>query len=230
MRIRKFDINFEGTAQRIDMRSRGGFALQTVLLEGANGVGKTLSMQMALRLFQATAQPDSKTSTSQRYFSATAHGTFEFEYSNAIHVGAIKDGYVHQKPSVTSMIYANNRLVDGCLFYSLPMRLDMMTKQSCSISESTINMLVHDVIQGDIRNCVVWVDDFDVGMSKSNSRELLRSLMRAASSKDLQIILSCVDASLYDSVGEQSIKRLSGDVDYMQKAMKQVASVAGKRV
>lgn len=218
MRIKKIELENEDTKAMIDMRNEAGYALQTVAIVGGNGSGKTLSMNMALRLFQSTAQPTAQdNSTAQRYFGSTAQGLVEFEYNNSIHMGVIKDGYIVQKPTLSNMKYINGRLTDGCMFYGIQMRYKMMLEMNVSFAEATIRMLYSDIVKGDIRNCMIWIDDFDAHMDIMNARELFRNLMRACMAKDCQLICTSRVADSFTSIGERNIKHLSNRKDYATK-------------
>ena len=209
MRIRKIEMQVESKEVVVDMRHASGRALQAVALIGGNQSGKSLAMELALRVFQSTAMRE--TSNAKPLFREAVNGMVEFEWASGVHVGLVRNGEIVQKPTTSNMTYLNKRLVGGCLFYPLAMRLQMLQDAKSGISSlaaATATALLQDVVAGDIRDCVVWVDDFDVGMDATNGRELFQQVLRACVSKDCQLIVSASTDTVFSSLGTSNVREI----------------------
>lgn len=213
MRLRKLDIDMGKGRFAIDLRNRGGVPLQACAIVGGNHSGKSLCYQVAMRAFQSTAQ----SSTGMRLFESNIQATIEFEYDGGIHAGVIRNGILVQKPGVSTMRIERNRITDGCLFYDLRSRLSLLNDKSTSSGEALARILLQDFYKNEIRNCLVFIDDFDLGLDETNAVELLRLLMRKCLERDNQLVVTGSRRETYVSLGDDSIKFLVSSVNMIEQ-------------
>lgn len=216
VRLRRAKIEHEDIRIDVDFRQPGGLPLQSVAIVGGNCTGKSLLMHCALKLFQSTAQ----STTQQRAFTNYVNATIEFEYNGGIHAGVIKNGIITQKPSTTQMMIQSNRMSDGCLFYDYRGRLNANIDQCHSFGQCTCYMALRDFYRNEIRNCVVWIDDFDVGLDDQNAVTLFRLLLRKCFERDNQLIVTGHRAAVYEGLGDLGVKQLPASIDIVQRYLK----------
>lgn len=216
MRLRKAKLEHENIRIDLDFRNTSSIPMQAIAIVGGNMSGKTLLMHCALKLFQSTAQSGSQI----RAFEKKIQATIEFEYEGGIHVGVIRDGIIIQKPMTTQMKIDKNKISDGCLFYDFRSRLNASLTQCYGFGQATCYMALKDLYKNEIRNCLIWIDDFDVGLDDENAVTLFRAFMRKSYERDNQLIVSGHRAKIYDGLGENSVKFLVSPGDMMNKFIK----------
>jgi ABC-type dipeptide/oligopeptide/nickel transport system ATPase component len=218
VRLRKLEISTGEQRITIDTRNSGSVPLQALAIVGGNGVGKSLCMQVALRVFQSTAQDNHQPTL----FTKNIQATVEFEYQGGIHVGVIKDGVLIQKPSASGMLIEPRKLTDGCLFYDVKMRINALDSNNTSIGMAFTTMLLQDFYYNQIKNSLVWIDDFDLGLDSENARVLLQVALRKCLERDNQLIVTTRNRELVELLGQDSIRVLSSGVRYVDRAMKNI--------
>ena len=218
MRLRKLEISTGEQKITIDARNSGGVPLQALAIVGSNGVGKSLCMQVALRVFQTTAQSN----TQATLFTKNIQATVEFEYQGGIHVGVIKDGILIQKPTPSKMTIEPQKTTDGCLFYDTKMRIHALDSNNTSVGMAFTKILLNDFYCNQIKNCLVWIDDFDLGLDVTNAKELLQVALRKCLERDNQLIVTTRNREIVELLGQEGIRVLSSSHRYVDKVLKNI--------
>lgn len=83
-----------------------------------------------------------------------------------------------------------------------------------------VRAVLTDLYKGEIRNSVIWVDSFDVGLDDSSAREFLKVLVKKSLERDNQLIVSTARRELLSGIGEDAVRQLSCGTNVVEKILK----------
>jgi len=205
MRLRKLEIDWGKGLVELDLRGEGGHSLPVVGVLGPTGSGKTLLMRAAMRLFRNSIREDAHF-PDWKGISASV----EFDLGSGISTGVIKDGFVVQRLTFPEMSMSEGKLMGGILSYQSERGAFPVFDTPMTFAERCMRGVLHDLYKGEIRNSVIWVDDFALGLDDSLSREFLQILIKKSLERDNQLIVSADREALLQGVGSDNIRVLKG--------------------
>lgn len=211
MRIRKVEVTWPSGSANLDFRKKGGHPFPVVGIYGANGSGKSIAAEVVIKLFRSSV---SQYNTFLDY--DTVSGSVEFDLGSSIGTGVMRDGIIVQSLVYSGMKVEGKKITGGFLMYNNNSRFCM--KQSSVIEccgERVVNPVLSDLYNGDIRDSVIWVDSFDIGLDISCAREFLQLLIRKSLERDNQLIVSSCNRDSLLSLGENSLS-LGGGKNVVQ--------------
>jgi ABC-type dipeptide/oligopeptide/nickel transport system ATPase component len=197
---------------RVDFRSDEGYIMPMAAIVGGNGSGKSLLQMMAMRLFSSTAQKREQI----RAFTEDVNGVCEFEVEGRIYSGVVRDGIIVQKPGEQQMQLRDDLLLNGCLFYDASMTLRNL-RVGESYAKQMMQMLLEDFYKQKIKDCVVFVDNFDLGLDSNNHRVFAQALIRKALERDNQLIVSCLSRERVNMFPQQSVIDIGDGGCYIER-------------
>lgn len=212
MRIRKIEANFGHGKIIVDCRGDDSMPMSLIGIVGGNGSGKSLLHLVAMRLFSSTAQERDRI----RVFDEKVDATCEFEIDNKIEIGVIRGGVIVQKPGDSRMRVQENRVINGCLFYDTVV-LSRQLRTGESYSKLMMKLILQDFYLREIKDCVVFIDNFDLGLDTVNHNLFLQTLIKKSLERDNQLIITCVDRERLRLLPEQSVVTLAGGLKYFDE-------------
>jgi len=206
MRIRRIEVEWGNGKVSLDCRSEGNLPLPVVGILGSSASGRSMLMKMVLSSFRNTMHGSLTSFEDWKEVS----GYVEFDLGSAISSCVIRNGKIVQKLTYPDMDTREMTLSGGCLFYSSQERLFFASKavSNQSFAETLIQPILHDLYKGNIRNSVIWVDDYALGLDDNVAQEFLRVLIRKALERDNQLIVSCDREGLLLGAGSEAIRVL----------------------
>jgi len=198
----------------LDFRTEGGQVAPIIGILGSTCSGRTMLMSAAIRLFRSSIR-ERMTFMDWKGVDATV----EFDIGCGIVSGVIRDGTVVQSIVYPDMRLEEARLSGGVLVYHSD-RGRFPFNNSSSSAESFIRPILHDLYKGEIKNSVIWVDDFAIGLDDSCAQDFLNILVKKTLERDNQLIVSADRESLLAGVGADNIRRLAAqDTNFIQRVI-----------
>lgn len=214
MRLRKIEMDWGKGKVSLDLRSGGGHSSSVVGLLGSTGSGRTMLMTAAMRLFRSSIRETVKFED-WRGVSATV----EFDLGSTIATGVIRDGEVIQGLVYPEMTVSEGRLSGGILAYHSD-RGCFPFNGANNDAERFIRPILHDLYKGEVRNSIIWVDDFAMGLDDSCARDFLSVLVKKSMERDNQLIVSADREVLLQGVGAENIRVLQAqDTNFIQRVI-----------
>jgi ABC-type ATPase with predicted acetyltransferase domain len=217
MRVRRLEVEWDGGKATVDMRSESGSPLPIVGIVGGNGSGKTLLQTMALRLFRKAMYHNT---CFLDWDKVSGYG--EFEYGSAIATGVVKQGKIVQSLVFPDTVMKDRQVLGGLLMYNLKSvtRSMLSVTEDSGIGSDLVYTVLSDLYKGEIRNSVIWVDSFDMGLDDFSAREFLRVLIKKSLERDNQLIVSTARRELLSGIGEDSIRQLGAGTNVVERVLK----------
>lgn len=213
MRIRKVNLEWEGSSINLDFRGASGYVEDVVGIYGRNLSGKTLVQHLIITMWLTGLGIVKSSEGSWILDKLKSDGFVEFDNDGEITVGIMKSGKIVQKP-VVRMLQRATEVDGGILSYFSDRRIDDWGGRA-------IVPIITDMSGGGVRNSVIIIDDFDLGLDCFSAREFLGWLLRKSLERNNQLIVMSRSDGLYGSIGEERVRRLGGGGDL-------VADVIGK--
>jgi ABC-type dipeptide/oligopeptide/nickel transport system ATPase component len=205
MRIRRLEVDWVCGKSVVDFRSESGSPLPIIGIVGNNGSGKSLLQSMALRLYSSSL------GTNRIFLDwDEVSGYCEYEYNGSICTGMVKSGKIIQSIVHPNTVMGDRKVSDGCLFFDTSGILD----------GNLIVPVCSDLYRGEIRNSVIWVDSFDVGLDDNNAQEFLKVMVKKSLERNNQLIVSTVRRHLLSGIGEDAIRQLGNGTNLVTGALK----------
>lgn len=221
MRVRRVMAEWQNGKAELDFRNDGGIPLPIIGISGPNGAGKSLLQLLALRCFKNSMSPNTVFLDWD-----DVSGSVEFEYGGAIATAMVHKGKIIQNLVFPHMTVDSMRMQGGVLGYSRHRFTWEFARwgdtKDIGLGEKGISSILHDLYKGDIRNSIIWVDDFDIGLDTVNASKFLQHLIKKSLEKSNQLIVSTMSVSALGGMGEDSKRVLSDSrrVDIVDKALK----------
>jgi ABC-type cobalamin/Fe3+-siderophores transport system ATPase subunit len=209
MRIRKIEVNFGKGKTIVDFRGESDMPMPLIGIAGKNGSGKSILQLVALRLFSSTAQEKDQI----RVFDETIDAVCEFEVDNKIEVGVIRKGVIVQKPGSNKMQVKDNRVINGCLFYDTSL-ISSSLRTGESYSKHMMSIILQDFYNREVKDCVVFIDNYDLGLDSDNHTLFVQSLIKKTLERDNQLIVTCIDRTRLNMFPSHNVIELSGGYKY----------------
>lgn len=198
MRIRRIEAEWPKGKVSIDLRGESGNPLSIIGIVGGNGSGKSLLKKMVIRLFRNAMYPNTCFLDWDEI-----SGYAEFEYGGAIATGVVKRGKIVQSLVFPDTVLKDRQILGGLLSYEIS--LNNFTNAGF---EALSRNVLSDLYTGDIKNSVIWVDSFDIGLDSDNRKEFLRLLIRKSLEKNNQLIVSTAHKEALSEIDEQGIRNI----------------------
>lgn len=218
MRVRRLEAEWDGGKATVDLRGESGSPLPIVGIVGGNGSGKSMLQKMALRLFRNAMYPDTSFADWDK-----VSGYGELEYGGAIATGVIKQGKIVQSLVFPDTVLKERQVLGGLLGYNsaLCMRNFLnSSSDSGGLGVEMVRAVLTDLYKGEIRNSIIWVDSFDIGLDDSCAREFLKILVKKSLERDNQLIVSTARRELLSGIGEDAIRQLGNGTNVVEKILK----------
>ena len=221
MRIRRVQMDWGTGKADLDLRHENNIPLQAIGIVGGNDAGKTMLMNAVLRTFRS-ALHDLVSFEDWKQVSCNV----EYDLGSAISTSVIKDGKIVQKLVYPEMLLEEAKLSGGILFYSTNQRAFFATKEASgrSFGQSLIYTVLNDLYKHKVTNSVIWVDDYNLGLSDDSALDFLQVLIRKSMEGDNQLIVSAHREAVLQGIGSQGIRvlRPSGTkaIEAVLKSMK----------
>lgn len=183
MRIRKIELNYQHGKKLADCRGSGGHPLPVVGLYGNNNSGKTLMMLSASAIFAKAV-----TGSSQKLWEKVS-STIEFDLGGSISTGAIKNGVIIQNIVNPGIKHDKASYSNGLLVYDVNRVFNNLAKGK-DFAISSISWIIEDYMRVNIKNSVIWIDSFDLGLDCNTANDFLKFLIKKSLEKDNQLIVS----------------------------------------
>jgi hypothetical protein len=219
MRVRRLEVDWGEGKATVDLRGESGSPLPIVGIVGGNGSGKSLLQEMALRLFRNSMNPDTSFGDW-----AIVSGYGELEYGSAIATGVVKQGKVVQGLVFPDTVLRERQVLGGLLGYNSTLCMRSFISGGVlglgGLGAEMVRAVLTDLYKGEIRNSVIWVDSFDVGLDDSCAREFLKVLVKKSLERDNQLIVSTARRELLSGIGEDAVRQLSCGTNIVEKLLK----------
>lgn len=209
MRIRRIEIENKEIKASVDFRATDNKSVSNIVgIRGGYGSGKTLLQIFACETFRSTVgiYREGEEILSLRDCS----GYVEFDFGSEISIGVLKSGKLVQKPIYSGLRVSEGICTGGMLFY-----------KNNGIVMDNIYRLMNDLHKGDIRDSVIWVDDFGMGLLEADSRKLLQLVYRKCLEKNNMAVLSSNDVGIFSGIRE-GIRDIGDSYDIIERVMKKI--------
>lgn len=223
MRIRRVQVEWAAGKANLDLRNEAGFPLSLSCIIGSNGSGKSLLQLLALRCFKNSMSPNTVFLDWD-----DVSGSVEFEYGGAIATAMVHKGKIIQNLVFPNMTVDSMRMQGGFLGYTRHRFSWELARwgesNDMGLGEKGITSVLHDLYKGDIRNSVIWVDDFAMGLDKENSSRFLQTLIKKSLEKGNQLIVSTTgNTGAGDSgISVECTRLLADKVDIVSTVLKKL--------
>jgi len=223
MRIRRVQVEWSTVKANLDLRNEAGLPLSLVGIVGPNGSGKSLLQLLALRCFKNSMSPNTVFLDWD-----DVSGSVEMEYGGAIATAIVHNGKIVQNLVFPNMTVDKMRMQGGVLGYTRHRFSWELARwgesNEMGLGEKGITSILHDLYKGDIRNSVIWVDDFAIGLDKENSSRFLQTLIKKCLEKSNQLIFSTTgNAGVGESgVSVECTRFLADKVDLVSTVLKKL--------
>jgi hypothetical protein len=214
MRIRKVEIDWGGGSASVDFRNSSGIVLPVCGILGKCGSGKTMLKEAALRSFRSAS------SVVSYYDWKTVNSVVEFDLGSAVASVVIKKGETSQKLVYPSFSMGKDKIRGMILFYDSFSRSLASGKMNKGFGEGCIEVILSDLVYGDVRDSVIWVDDIDLGLDIRNSCLLLQYLTKRSLEKNNQLIVSSSREEVLLGIGEGLRVLGNNDVDLVSTVLR----------
>ena len=202
MRIRKIEIDYGHGKKIVDFRKDGAYPSPLIGILGNTGSGKTLLMKSTLFLFRRMATNNVPVLWDK------LSSTVEFDLGSTISTGVIKKGVITQNIADPDSRTSKLRYENGLLIYDDRRYISGFMAGS-EFSVASIEGVIKDLYKGEIRNSVIWVDNYDLGLDNKNSRDFLQLLMKKSLERDNQLVVSSTREESLELLGVENLRRLS---------------------
>lgn len=224
MRIRSIRMHNDPYLEdiSIELSTRDGVR-DVVLIKGDNGSGKSLLLSCANFAFVQSVLPPQKRLDLQSGFSPKLMSV-EFEIGSQIHSVHIRNGYAEPNASLGKLVapYLEPRAgkIRDVLISYFPGRSSWAAAlpNANQIQEggvASILPIVSDLLEKDFENCVIMIDDVDMGLSPRNQLVFWKYLQEQASSRNSQLICTCRSPTIASKMPANSVIELSGGFDIL---------------
>lgn len=203
MRLRKIEIDWGDGRVEFDLRGEGGHVRPVIGLLGPTGSGRTMLMRSVIRLFTNSVNVGIGFDDW-----AGVDASVEFDLGNVIGTGVIRNGVIVQRLVYSDVKMGEFKLYGGILSYGAERGAFPVSGASLTFAERCMRGVLHDLYKGEIKNSVIWVDDFALGLDDSLAREFLQTLIKKSLEKDNQLIVVADRELLLQGVGPDCIRTL----------------------
>lgn len=217
MRLRKVELDFGSGRVVVDTRGEGNFPYPVVSIVGNNGSGKSLLMSVVMRVFSATSMDRSDI----KLFNKNVNAVVEYESNQEINVAVVDSGVLVQKPRSNSMRYEDSRLTNGCLYYDQAVLTDGMVMGD-SVVKTAITRVCEDLYTREIKNCLIMIDNFDLGMDRNNLSLYSKSIVKKAMERDNQLLVSTINASSTELLGMGLVRQMGAGADIYTSVIERI--------
>jgi hypothetical protein len=148
-------------------------------------------------------------------------GFVEFDLGSGISTGVVRDGAVVQRLTFPEISMSDGKLQGGILSYGSERGAFPVFDAPMTFAERCMRGVLHDLYKGEVKNSVIWVDDFALGLDDSLAREFLQTLIKKSLERDNQLIVVADREILLQSVGSENIRALrERDTNLVQRVIK----------
>jgi predicted ATPase len=201
MRLRKASVRGSFGSATVHFRGTEGQVQDVTAIIGGNNSGKTSLCRAIASLCCA------KVGDRLRPGWDIQEAIVEFELGSELGVGVIQDGVVVQAPPM-KFEHGLDNLRNGLLYYDSMGR----SEQACggkSFGNGLISVILRDLYAGEVSQCVIIVDDMELGLDDSSAREFLAILIRKSLERDNQLIVLGKRDALFGGIDPGAWRRLS---------------------
>jgi len=159
-------------------------------------------------------------------------GEVDFEVNGIVTTTVFRQGKFLQKANLPELVPVNRqlpeKLFDALLFFNSYTRTSMLAMNENRGMPTSIGLtyqLFSDFYNHQIRNSVILVDDFDLGLDRKNAGKLLEKLISKGLEGDNQLVITTRNALLLDSLDSGITRMLpSGSESVVEEAVRRAVS------
>lgn len=227
MRVRRVYTEKAGRVIDLNFCSERGAIRDIIGIVGDNGSGKTTLLESISHIWQCSLENRLKRVF---LFDKAIGASIDFEVGGAITTGVFQGSEIKQNV-ITRVSYSSGGIQNGILYYGTFSRsMESVYRHGDSegrfgsgkgYSFNIVSLLLRDFYSGDIRDSVILIDDFDLGLSFSSARKLLQLLIRKSLEKNNQLIVTTVHEEVLEGIGEGSLFQLPSSTDLIDTVVKE---------
>lgn len=217
MRLRKIEIDWGKGVVALDCRGEGGhIPLPVVGILGPTGSGRTMMMKLVNRLFRNSIREEASFADWKG-----VNGSVEFDLGSVIATGVVRDGTIVQRLTFPEMSMSEGKLMGGILSYGSERGAFPVFDAPMTFGERCMRGVLHDLYKGEVKNSVIWVDDFALGLDDSLARDFLQTLIKKSLERDNQLIVVSDREVLLQGIGWDNIRALrERDTNLVERVIK----------
>jgi len=206
----------------LEFRDASAGILDVVMLFGGNGSGKSFILGSIARAWSSSILTGG--SVELPYVSDLLR--IDYELSNEIIGVHIRRGRLDKSSALAKgaevIVGDKPRVKNGIVYYSSNRGIISRStiRGGFGLCDSICNIfpIIYDLHMRDVRDSIIMVDDWDMGLDEDARKGFYNHLVRHSSGRNNQVILS--SSSIPSSwVPFQSIVKLSGRMDPIQSSM-----------
>lgn len=163
-----------------------GTCATAVALIGGNGTGKTRLSQFVRACYTAIVRDE--TCSKRPVFDADAVGFVEFEGAKGVTSVRIEAGRATVTGERCEATIDAGTVNGGMLLYDTQMLRMHMPADATNIVAIRNRFVLKDLYVGRVRNSVIWIDDFDLGLDALNAGDFWRCVWRRSREFDNQLV------------------------------------------
>ena len=233
MKIRSIRVHGDPVLGDISMElSTKNGVRDVVLVSGDNGSGKSLLMSIISEAFMWGMHPPGHLKEFKLPFSAKLISV-EFEVEEEVHAVNIRQGRVEPNLRLSKVVGE----ISGSMDSGKHIVLSYMPSRSSWAASlggvweaqegglSAALPIINDLMKKDFRECVIVVDDIDLGLSTKNTLALFKYVQEQSLSRGCQLICSSRSPVLVQNLPKTSIVQLEGGFDIVE-AVSQATSTS----
>lgn len=226
MRLRRVMVRGDFGKIELDLRGSEGSVLDLCGVIGGNGAGKSLITGLVARAWLSGWAGYSEREISEHPYRGV-DSEVEFDIGNGISTAVIKGGKVVQSLPKLGTVITEKLIDNGLLAYGSQIRLNVAcTKlEAHSLAISLVLQPLRDFYKFEVRNSIVVLDDWDMGLDDFCAREFLQLLVRKSLERNNQLIVMGRRMDGVMSLGTLNIRNLPLSVNVVDEAMKVIGKV-----
>lgn len=223
LRLRKASLRSSSFSASISFLTETGRVQDVTGIAGSNLTGKTTLLRFIRNAYTSAAVEGA---IFPRYFD-DMDGEVDWEINGVISTSVLRKGQFTQNSLIPKLVLSHRnhvpeKLEDIFLSYDTQTRIGLLLVNelhSIPPAVTLLSQIFADFHNHKVKNSVVFIDDFNLGLDKSNQVVFLSKIIRTVLKRDNQLIVTCHESESLGGMDVANIRQLSGSYDVVGEAI-----------